>query len=426
MHGIGGASAFAPVLAPPAPPGFTVELDALAVQVNLGADMRAFLIANDFLDCMDIALIGSEEKEVVENIEKAIDGVSPAIEWNLTAKKRIKKLWTYCKNAAPPPSVQASASAAPRVADDEEGLPEGVPEAIEKAWTKKHSFHLSGARLLIGGDYNRVYNCLNKKKPMDLPKMDPEKFRLANEGITGESKGLFLGEDGSVSSKKKFYAEIVAHDMLWWRCRAFLSTVAYLTILKPDFFPYQACENFSDALHDVILAPTGSNGRLSLTQCKIAWNAMISAMHVKIFQSSCTLASLTENEMFWKHHWAWHSGSAAPAPNDGQPSGTNSLVRGLQSQIDRLGNRVGGGGGGGKPGNGKLRRGQQRGQQQKGGGGQNPNFNAKIPAPPDGGGGGGGRGGGGGGRGGGGRGGGGQSAGQKMWNKRQKKGGRGQ
>ena len=86
MHGIGGASAFAPVLAPPAPPGFTVELDALAVQVNLGADMRAFLIANDFLDCMDIALIGSEEKEVVENIEKAIDGVSPAIEWNLIPK----------------------------------------------------------------------------------------------------------------------------------------------------------------------------------------------------------------------------------------------------------------------------------------------------------------------------------------------------
>ena len=44
--------------------------------------------------------------------------------------------------------------------DDEENLPDGVPEAIEAAWVKKHGFHLSGARMLIGGDFNRVYDCL--------------------------------------------------------------------------------------------------------------------------------------------------------------------------------------------------------------------------------------------------------------------------
>ena len=418
----GAASASALVLAPGAPPGFTVELDALAVQVGLGKEIRAFLIANDFLDCLDITLLGGDEKEVIENVEKAIVGETPAIPWELVDKKRIKKLWTFCKNSAPSPSVSAPARAAASAPDDEEGLPDGVPEAIEKAWIAKHSFHLSGARLLIGGDYNRVYNCLNKKKPIHLPKMDPEKFKLANEGITGESKGLFLGEDGSVSAKKQFYVEVVAHDMLWWRCRAFLSTVAYLTILKPGFFPYQACENFCDALHDVILAPTGSNGRLSLTQCKIAWNSMISAMHVRIFQSDCTLASLTENDMFWKHHWAWHSGSAPPVPsNDSQ----SSLVRGLQSQIDRLGNRVGGGGGGGggkRPGGKPTRRGNRDGGGKTGGQQVNTNFNTNVPAPPNGGGDRRGGGGGGGGGRGGGRGRGGQSGGQKSWAKRQKNG----
>ena len=152
--------------------------------------------------------------------------------------------------------------------------------------------------MLIGGDHNRIYNYLNKRKPRELPKINPGKFRLANEGITGESKGMFLSEDGKVSSKKEFFTEIIAHDMLWWKVRAYLSTVAYLMILTPKFFPYQACENFVDALHDVILAPTKSNGRLSLTQCKIAWMAMISAMHVRIYQTGCTLAELTENEMF--------------------------------------------------------------------------------------------------------------------------------
>ena len=109
-----------------------------------------------------------------------------------------------------------------------------------------------------------------------------------------------------MATHKKFFSEIVAHDMLWWKIRAFLTTICYLTIHTPEFFPLQACENFSDALHDVILAPHGSNQRLSLGQCKTAWNTMISALHVKIFQSGCTLASLTENDMVWKSHWAWH------------------------------------------------------------------------------------------------------------------------
>ena len=175
-----------------------------------------------------------------------------------------------------------------------------------------------------------------KKKPKDLPKMNPEKFRLANEGITGESRGLFLGEDGSVSSQKKFYTEVVAHDMLWWRIRAFLSTVSYLTILTPDFFPFQACENFCDALHDVILAPTGSNSRLTLTQCKAAWMTMVSAFHVKIFQTHCTLASLTDNEMFWKHHWAWHSGGQSSNAGSGvPPPPATPNERRLQSELDK-------------------------------------------------------------------------------------------
>ena len=93
---------------------------------------------------------------------------------------------------------------------------------------KRHGFHLPGSCLLIGGNYNRVYNCLMKKSPRMLPKMDPEKFRLASEGITGESRGLFLAENGSVAPRKEFYAEILSHDMLWWKIRAFLSTMLRL------------------------------------------------------------------------------------------------------------------------------------------------------------------------------------------------------
>ena len=386
-------------------PEFTDELMALADKVGLGKEMRAHLVANDFLDPLDIKLLGSTDTEVITNVQNSLPSDN-SVPWDLTAQKNIKKLWTFAKNAAPEVSSHQSVAAPARAPDDEEALPEGIPEAIEKAWAQRHSFHLSGARLLIGGDYNRVYNCLMKKKPKELPKMNPEKFRLANEGITGESKGLFLGEDGTVATHKKFFAEIVAHDMFWWKIRAFLSTICYLTVQTPDFFPFQACEIFSDALHDVILAPHGSNQRLSLGQCKTAWMTMISALHVKMFQTGCTLASLTENDMVWKSHWAWHGGSSSQSGGGGGGSSqATPRERQLQSELDRARSQLKGKGKGTR-----IRRGSggnnSGGKINNGGGAQkrsNSNFNSDVPPPP--------------------QGGTGKTAGAKAWAKRTKKGG---
>ena len=44
--------------APEEPPNFTPELDALASKVKLDDGLRTFLIAKDFLDPMDIGLLG--------------------------------------------------------------------------------------------------------------------------------------------------------------------------------------------------------------------------------------------------------------------------------------------------------------------------------------------------------------------------------
>ena len=76
--------------------------------------------------------------------------------------QNIKKLRTLARGAVPSPGAPTPASSV-SAPDDSAPLPEGVQEAIEVAWIKRHGFHLSGARLLIGSDDNRVYSCLNKK-----------------------------------------------------------------------------------------------------------------------------------------------------------------------------------------------------------------------------------------------------------------------
>ena len=372
-------------------PVMTDELIAMCDKCKIPDALRLFLVEKDLLDCQDISLLGESEKDAIATLQSALptDG---SITLDITLLKNVKKLWGM--SVAATPKVQGSGGTPTVVAasvDDDAPLPDGVPEAIEKAWVHKHGFHLSGARLLVGSDFNRVYNCLNKKKPMELPKMDPQKYRLQNEGVTGESKGLFLSETGHVSSHKALFCEIVAHDMLWWKIRAFLSTICYLTVLRPDFFPYQSCENFIDALHDMILAPTSTGGRLSIGQCKVAWMNMVSAFHVRIYQTGCSLQSLTDSEMFWKHHWAWHSAGAGSASGSAGSDGAGSAIeRRLQSALDRAETKLANTGGGanwrggrtrGKNGSGK------RGNQGPGGGpqkkqntgGKASNFNTNIP-----------------------------------------------
>ena len=154
---------------------------------------------------------------------------------DVTLTKNETKLSGLCCAVSPKAcSSSGTQSVAVVSAEDDAPLPEGVPEALEKAWVSKYGFHLSGARLLVGSHYNRVHNCFNKKKPIELLKMDPQKYRFQNKGVTGESKGLFLSEGGHVSSQKKFFCDIVAHGMLWWKIRALLSTVCCLIILRPQ------------------------------------------------------------------------------------------------------------------------------------------------------------------------------------------------
>ena len=202
---------------------------------------------------------------------------------------------------------------------------------------------------------------------------------------------MLISENGGVPEVRKYYQEIVQHELFWWKARAYLSTVSYLTILQQDLLPYQACENFSDALHDVILAPT-SGGRLHIAQVKIAWRCMLESMQVKICQSGCTVLALTDNEMFWKHHWSWQSGPRASGISEQPTPETPPVGRANDSYVQSLldqnrsfkdQNRSLKDG----KGQGKSHFGARRGQggqrwKKEGGGGFHQEDGQRVPPPP--------------------------------------------
>ena len=113
-------------------------------------EILSFVISSKVNTCLEQV---TTEKEVVDSVKSVVPSGS-GISFDVTLTKGLKKLWGFCVAAAPKAAHSGGPSNVVQVAsvDDDSPLPEGVPEAIGKAWVSKHGFHLSGARLLVGSD----------------------------------------------------------------------------------------------------------------------------------------------------------------------------------------------------------------------------------------------------------------------------------
>ena len=147
-----------------------------------------------------------------------------------------------------------------------------------------------------------------------------------------------------------------------------MTTYCYCSTALDGFFPFEDCEDVVDAMHDVIVggqygAGARSQHRATLVDVKDAYTAMMTTFHLKLKNDNKkTLAELTGNETLWRHFWAFPvqaSLGAAPLAIEnvvGASSVDTSIAelkremdevkranRGLQSQLDRRLQAVGGG-----------------------------------------------------------------------------------
>ena len=137
-------------------------------KVSLDQSIVDVFLAKGIVDPLDVALIGDDEGDYISILQTAVGGSQFDA---LTTARRAKILRALCVQASTSPAgTPQTPSARASGPDDEEPLPDGVAEAVEGAWSKKYNFHLTGARMLIGSDFNRIFNCSITKKPREVPK----------------------------------------------------------------------------------------------------------------------------------------------------------------------------------------------------------------------------------------------------------------
>jgi hypothetical protein len=126
------------------------ELEAICKDCKVPESFTNWLVDEELLEPLDVALIAAKEEEVDEKIiaSSAIGG--------LRTKHRvaIKKVWMRCKALKDQEAARRSGTLR---MDDEEPLDEPTRADLHLAWYNWHRFNLGTHRLLADGMFGKVF-----------------------------------------------------------------------------------------------------------------------------------------------------------------------------------------------------------------------------------------------------------------------------
>ena len=165
-------------------------------------------------------------------------------------KTAVRKFWSRCrvlwteeeaaKSALPSATATALAIAAnPPVPVIDEGIPTKDFDKIVAAWDAKHGFVLPDAQLLIPSQQKTLWRDFNQASPQ-VSYWDARQLRQKS-AINRKTDTLIAVTQGRHLEGVATISDAIDRTFeLWSRCRAYLMTLSYISILSPDWFPYQS------------------------------------------------------------------------------------------------------------------------------------------------------------------------------------------
>lgn len=153
----------------------------------------------------------------------------------------------------------SSAPSAPKQASK---MPEGVEIMLRAKWRATHGFPLMGSWLVDEDTMTKIYHGLNhSEKSLHVPHI--ASMSRKSDLSQKSNKGTFITES-SVEHVEYSLVPCTSHPEFHLRMRAFLMTIAYLSIGKPDFFSFETALITVDFLFEqVSMRPDGKRPTLA-------------------------------------------------------------------------------------------------------------------------------------------------------------------
>ena len=296
---------------------------------TLGPNESAFLLEQGITTIEKMAILATSEADVKAEILDPM--VSAGVEFKkLEQKTAVKLLWVACKKAA---KSEGDIEVAGDSADAP--LPKEVKDNIDALWSERHGFVLPDDWLLVSTLQGKMWRAMNQ----DKPKIDS----ILVEGLRPLSNtDKALGHQLAIVPGKPVETQSVIADGLkkpieiYIRTRAWFTTMAYVSIKKPNWFDFQTALFASDKILHFV-TQTFRGGQCAPSGFYIeAWAATIHyfSEHVRVSKES--LKDTVLNTGAWEHRWT--SYSPPPAGNsssEGRSSGPDVPTE-VQKEMARL------------------------------------------------------------------------------------------
>ena len=312
-----------------------------------------FLITQKIFEIGSYGVLAAIESDVKAEIMDPATTAGVSFEL-LGDKVAPKKLWALCRK-----HMALHKPASPLEAD--EPLPEETEKDIKHHWQSSHGFVLPDAWLLVATLQGKLWRGVCQNPPRIEVLMVESLRTLANsEKPFGTQMAVVPGK--AVEASAVIADAAVSQLDVYVRCRAWLMTLAYVTIRNKSYFDLQTAIFASEKIL-ALVSQTFDDGHVAPTSFYVsAWASTVHYFSEQARVTSGPLKSIVMNTGAWEHKWTcWqpnkNGGGATRGVPDLPPAIANELEKlrtpvkmwqgkadSFRIEADKLRNGVGKGG----------------------------------------------------------------------------------
>ena len=310
--------------------------------------------SKQYLTAEDIATIASTEALVDTNIieEAKADGLLDALK-PMGARAGIRKFWSRCSgmwneekaakaalSSAAASAIAIAATPVPEPPQVEEGIPTKDFELIVKAWWDHHHFVLPDAQLLIPAQQKQMWKEWGMKPPQ-VSDWDARNLRQKSNSGRPKLPMIPLATGRPLEAEQHIVDAIDRSFELWVRCRAYLMTLSYVSILTPDWFPYQSAVEVADYLLRLMMDLYGGRSPDIHTMVG-AWAATSAYWSEMVRIQKRSPAEVFTNMGMWSHKWSWNQADIVSVATGSRPAPprTEADNSDLKARLDQVTGQV--------------------------------------------------------------------------------------
>ena len=313
---------------------FSDRMESCVQSLKTPAAICNWLKREGITDVDSVALAATTEAQVDANLSEVAKAAGVEEAKTVGGKVAIKKLWIACRELYD--SGKATQSN-PGLVD--KPIPDEQDRCLKDTWVARHNFVLPDSYCLVETLQGKLWRDFCSTPPrLEVWLIEALRTRSCPAKMPNNLLSIVPGRPAEAMS---IIADSVYHPMDFYaRVRAFLMTLAYVSVTTPTWFPLQSAIAACEQILGFVMTTYG--GKYPPVAFFVeAWASTIHHFSEQIRLTGRSPKEVVENVGAWEHRWRWNAQISTPSqPHPAAAPMEPDKTQKLQSQLDQMREQV--------------------------------------------------------------------------------------